>query len=87
MPSGLGTDRVFKGLAFHSVVMVAPRRAMWRAYLRRAQEGGRYAAARATIHVFLCQKKSWMLATSASMTAFGAGTGVCAGRSHLGQNP
>jgi hypothetical protein len=55
--------------------MVAPRRAMRRACLRRAQEGGRRAAARATIHDFSGgaeargeQKKTWMVGLKPTMT-------------------
>jgi hypothetical protein len=57
------------------IVMVAPRHAAERrAYLRNAQEGGREATARATIHVFSVTpnrepaKKSWMVGTRPTMT-------------------
>jgi len=66
----------------HSVVMVAPRRAVRRrACLRNAYEGGRYAVARATIHDFLGdaepagrQKKSWMVGMKPTMTVV---WGIC----------
>jgi hypothetical protein len=54
-----------------TIVMLAPLRATRRACLRHAQEGGRMAAARASIHDFFVsggEKKTWMVGTRPTMT-------------------